>query len=264
MKSYFKILFVICSIIVLSACNKKSDDKEIKVGVIAGQEADLAQVAAKVAKEKYNINVKIITFSDYNTPNIALNDGSIDVNVFQHRPYLEQQIKDHNYKFSSIGNTFIYPIAAYSNKIKNIKQISQNASIAIPNDPTNMGRALILLEKNNLIKLKPNVGLLATPMDITSNKLNLKFIPLDAAQLPRSLSDVTLAFVNNTYASQAGLNINNAIILEDKNSPYVNLIVTKTNNIKNQKLIDFVKAYQSDAVYKKAILLFHNNIVKGW
>ena len=95
-----------------------------------------------------------------------------------------------------------------------------------------MGRALILLEKNNLIKLKQNVGLLATPMDITSNKLNLKFIPLDAAQL-QSLSDVTLA-VNNTYASQAGLNIKNAIILEDKNSPYVNLIVAKTNNIKTK------------------------------
>lgn len=125
----------------------KKDPNHIKVGVIVGAEQQVAEVAQKVAKEKYGLDVELVTFNDYVLPNEALSKGDIDVNAFQHKPYLDQQIKDRGFKLVPVGNSFVYPIAGYSKKIKAISELQDGSQVAVPNDPTNLGRALLLLQK---------------------------------------------------------------------------------------------------------------------
>ncbi|MCE1695218.1 MetQ/NlpA family ABC transporter substrate-binding protein, partial [Enterobacter hormaechei] len=123
-------------------------------GVIAGPELKVAEVAKQVAKDKYGLDVELTTFNDYVLPNESLSKGDIDVNVFQHKPFLDQQVKERNYKLAIVGNSFIFPMAAYSKKIKSLDELQEGSQIAIPNDPTNQGRALLLLQKQGLITLK--------------------------------------------------------------------------------------------------------------
>jgi D-methionine transport system substrate-binding protein len=235
------------------------------VGVIAGAESQVAEIAAKVAKEKYGLDVSLVTFSDYITPNAALEEGSIDANAFQHKPYLDQQIADRGYKFAVAGNTLVYPIAGYSSKIKSLDELKEGDQIAVPSDPTNLGRSLILLEKQGLLKLKEGVGLKATVLDIVSSDKNLKIVELEAAQLPRSLDDVSLAIINTTYASSINLSPeHDGLFVEDKESPYVNLIVAREDNVKSENVQNFVKAYQTDEVYQAALEIFKGGAVKGW
>ncbi len=250
--------------IALTGCGEKKDN-HLKVGAISGAETQVAEEAAKIAKEKFGLDVEIVQFSDFATPNVALNDGSIDVNAFQHKPYLDSQIKDRGFKLVAVGNTFVYPIAGYSKKIKNISELKDGAQVAVPNDPTNLGRSLLLLEKQGLLKLKADAGLAATVLDITENPKNLKIVELEAAQLPRALEDVELAVINTVYASQVDLQpTRDGLFVEDKESPYVNLIVARENNQNDEKVKNFVKAYQDEAVYKKATELFNGGVVKGW
>ena len=136
--------------LLFAGCGQNGDEHKIKVGAIAGSEAQIVEEAAKVAKEKYGLEVEVVTFSDFATPNVALNDGSIDVNAFQHKPYLDAQIKDRGYKLVAVGNTFVYPIAGYSKKIKSIDELKAGSQIAVPNDPTNLGRSLLLLQKQGI------------------------------------------------------------------------------------------------------------------
>ncbi len=253
------------SALLISGCGKSEQDNHIKVGAIAGTEAQVVEVAKKVAKEKFGLEVEIVSFSDYVTPNVALNDGSIDVNAFQHKPYLDAQIKDRGYKITAVGNTFVYPIAGYSSKIKSIDELKAGSQIAVPNDPTNLGRSLLLLQKQGLIKLKADVGLNGTVLDIVENPKQLKIVELEAAQLPRSLDDVDLAIINTTYASQINLlPTRDGLFVEDKDSPYVNLIAAREADKESQKVKQFVQAYQSEEVYKAAQELFHGGVVKGW
>ncbi|WP_022941648.1 MetQ/NlpA family lipoprotein [Psychromonas hadalis] len=259
----------LASTVALFGCSEKEavvvDINKVTIGVIAGSEAQIAEIAAKVAKEKYGLDVKLVIFSDYITPNAALDEGSIDANAFQHKPYLDQQITDRGYKFAIAGNTFVYPIAGYSNKIKSLDELKEGDQIAVPSDPTNLGRALILLEQQGLLTLKEGAGLKATVLDIISSEKNLKIIELEAAQLPRSLDDVSLAVINTTYASSINLSPDqDGLFVEDKQSPYVNLIVAREDNAQAENVQNFVKAYQSDEVYQAAFDIFKGGIAKGW
>ncbi|MEZ8196008.1 MetQ/NlpA family lipoprotein [Vibrio cortegadensis] len=257
---------VAASALVLSGCGEKEiDTSKIKVGVMAGAEAQVAEVAAKVAKEKFGLDVELVTFTDYVTPNAALDDGSIDINAFQHKPYLDQQIADREYKITIAGNTFVYPIAGYSKQVKSVDEIQDNARIAVPNDPTNLGRSLLLLEQQGLITLRDGVGLLATVRDIVGNPKNITIVELDAAQLPRSLDDVALSVINTTYASSINLTPQkDGIFVEDKESPYVNIIVSRIENLDAENVQNFVKSYQTDEVYNAASEIFQGGVVKGW
>ena len=250
--------------IALTGCGEKKDN-HLKVGAIAGAETQVAEEAAKIAKEKFGLEVEIVQFSDFATPNVALNDGSIDVNAFQHKPYLDSQIKDRGFKLVAVGNTFVYPIAGYSKKIKNISELKEGSQIAVPNDPTNLGRSLLLLQKQGLLKLKDGSGLTATVLDIVENPKKVKIVEREAAQLPRALEDVDLAIINTVYASQVNLQpTRDGLFVEDKDSPYVNLIVARENNQNDEKVKNFVKSYQDEAVFKKATELFNGGVVKGW
>lgn len=260
------LLAIAAAAIVLTGCGEKAVDmNKIKVGVIAGAEEQVAEVAARVAKERYNLEVQLVTFSDYVTPNAALNDGSIDANAFQHKPYLDRQIADRGYKLAIVGNTFVYPIAGYSKKITTLDELATGSRVAVPNDPTNLGRSLLLLQQQGLITLRDDIGLLATVRDITDNPKNLRIMELDAAQLPRALDDVALAIINTTYASSINLTPEkDGIFVEDKNSPYVNLLVARQDNVNAENVQNFLKAYQTDEVYKAASEIFHGGAVKGW
>ena len=254
------------SALILAGCGEKeADTSKIKVGVMAGAEAQVAEIAAKVAKEKYDLDVELVTFTDYVTPNAALDDGSVDINAFQHKPYLDQQIVDRGYKLSIAGNSFVYPIAGYSKQVKSVDEIANDARISVPNDPTNLGRALLLLEQQGLIKLRDNVGLQGTVRDIVENPKNITIVELDAAQLPRSLDDVALSIINTTYASSIDLTPQkDGIFVEDKESPYVNLIVAREENVNAENVQNFVKAYQTEDVYNAASDIFKGGVVKGW
>ncbi|HAD40681.1 MAG TPA: methionine ABC transporter substrate-binding protein MetQ, partial [Plesiomonas shigelloides] len=157
------------------------------------------------------------------------------------------------------------PIAGYSKKIKNVSELADGASVALPNDPTNLGRSLLLLQAQGLIKLKDGSGLNATLLDVVDNPKKLKLVELEAPQLPRSLDDVDLAIINTTYASQIGLTPpKDGLFVEDKASPYVNLIVAREDNKDAENVQKFVKAFQTEEVYQAANEVFKGGVVKGW
>ncbi|QLB12360.1 D-methionine transport system substrate-binding protein [Bisgaardia hudsonensis] len=251
----------------IANANPSSDatPRKLTIGVMSGAEAQVTEVAARIAKEKYNIDVKLVEFTEYTSPNDALSKGELDANAFQHKPYLDTEVEQRGYKLAIVGNTFVYPIAAYSKKIKNLSELKDGAVVAVPNNPSNLGRALLLLEKQGLIKLKDSSNLLATSIDIVENPKNIEIKEVEASLLPRTLDDVDFAIINNTYAVQYNLSREkDGLFAEDKESPYVNLIVSREDNKDSQALKDFVKAFQTEEVNQEAIKFFKDGVVKGW
>lgn len=247
----------------LAGCHRDSPDTLI-VGTISGPETELVQVASEVAKKQAGLHIKIVEFNDFNRLNTALNDGSLDANVYQHLPYLQVAIEVQHYDLAVMGKTFIYPTGIYSKKIHRLSKLADNALIAIPNDPSNETRALRLLEQAGLIKLKNATGMVSET-DIVQNEKHLRFKAMDAAQLPRVLPDVDAAIINTTFAIPAGLKPQqDALILENKNSPYVNLIVIRRDSKKKIQLEQFVHAFQSPEVKEKADALFGGAAIPGW
>ncbi|OAM88692.1 methionine ABC transporter substrate-binding lipoprotein MetQ [Termitidicoccus mucosus] len=244
---------------------RKARANHLRVGVIAGAEERLAEAAVKVARERHGLEVELVVLSDYNIPNAALDQGDIDANAFQHRPFLDAQVRDRGYKIVAVGNTFVYPLAAYSKRIKSVSALADGATVAVPNDPTNLGRALLLLAREGLLALRPGAGIDATVLDIAANPKKLRIAELDAAHLPRALPDVDLAIINTTYASQIDLNpARDGLFVEGKDSPYVNLIVAREDNKDSPEVRNFVKAYQSDEVLAAAGRIFPGGFVQGW
>lgn len=257
-----RILCIAALLLNLISCTKPSSETVV-VGTISGPETDLVAVAKKVAFEQDGIDVKIVEFNDYNLPNEALEDGSLDVNVYQHGPYLKAAMAAHHYHLKAIGKTFVYPTGIYSNKIKSLNELRSQAVIALPNDPSNEARALLLLQQAGLITLKKTP--LATLNDITENPKHLNFKELDAAQLPRVLTDVDAAVINTTFAIPAGLRpTRDAIFIENKDSPYANLIVIREDSHKKEQIERFVKALHSKEVKEKAQELFGDAAIPAW
>ncbi|MDR0882707.1 MAG: MetQ/NlpA family ABC transporter substrate-binding protein [Candidatus Adiutrix sp.] len=221
---------------------------KIKVGTTSGPDVEILEKAREVAAQN-GLTVEIVEFSDYVAPNLALAAKDIDLNSFQHLPYLENFNRERQLNLVSIGTTYISPIGFYSDKIKDLKEVKKGDRLAIPNDATNGGRALLLLQKAGLLTLREGAALEATPFDIEKNSLDLIIVELDAAQTPRSLKDVAAAAINNTYAIPAGLQpTRDAIYLEDMDSPYVNVIAARPEDRDNQLYKKFVAAYQSQEV----------------
>jgi D-methionine transport system substrate-binding protein len=241
-----------------------AEKKSIKVGVSAGPHAEIMEQVKKVAA-KDGLEIQIVEFSDYMTPNIALSQGDIDANSYQHQPWLDQQIKDRKYEFTAVGKTVIFPMGIYSKKVKNLAEFKTGATIAIPNDPSNGGRALLILQKAGLITIKPEAGIKATIADITANPKNVKIKELDAAQIPRSLDDIDAAAINTNYAITAGLiPTKDAIALEDADSPYANLIVVRTKDKDNPVFQKLVKAYRTPEVKQWIEEKYKGSFVPTW
>ena len=232
------------------AASSAAVKNEISVGITPGYSEQVMEYAAKeAAKQGLTVNIK--TFSDYVTPDQALAAGDIDLNSFQHGPFLQAFNEKNGTHLVSIGNTYLAPLRVYSNKITSIKDVPDGAKVSIPNDPSNGGRALLLLDHNGLLKLKPGTDpTKATINDIAENPKKLEIIELEAAQLPRSLDDVTISVINAGYAKSANLDSKKALATEDNTSPYVNIIAAREQDKDNPTYQKFVKIFQSDNVRK--------------
>jgi len=241
-----------------------AQDKPIKVGVTAGPHAQIFEQVKKLA-EKDGLKIQIVEFSDYIQPNAALAAGDLDANSYQHKPFLDQQVKDRGYKLVNVGYTVNFPIGLYSKKVKRLEDLKEGAKFGIPNDPTNGGRVLLVLQDKGLIKLKPDAGLKATPLDVIDNPKKLKFVELDAAQLPRSLDDLDAAAVNTNYALPAGLSpARDAIAQENAKSPYVNLIAVREQDKDKPWVAKLVKVYHSEEIRKFVQTEFKGAVVPGF
>lgn len=221
---------------------------QITVGITPGYSEQIMEFVVQQA-EKQGLKVELKTFSDYVTPDQALASGDIDLNSFQHKPYLDAFNAKNGTDLVSIGNTYLAPLRIYSSKIKSLSEIKDGDSISVPNDPSNEGRALLLLSKQGVIKLKDGTDpTKATPQDIVENPKNVKFVELEAAQLPRSLDDVAVSVINSGYAKSANLDSNTALATEDDTSPYVNIIAARAKDKDDPAYQKFVKIFQSPEV----------------
>lgn len=231
-KNYIVVSLIIVGVLIfplinLIVGNTVKASEPLKVGATPVPHAEILEhIKGKLAS--VGVEIEIVEFTDYVTPNLALADGSIDANFFQHVPYLNQFKNDRNLDLTYTVKVHIEPYGLYSNKIEDIENLSEGAEIALPNDPSNEARALQILHRNGLIELNDPENLKATPLDIVDNPKNLKFKELEAAQIPRVLSDVEAAFINTNYALEADLNpVEDALLIEDKESPYANVLAVR-------------------------------------
>lgn len=266
-----KILITITTLfaaLTLAACGSNSssnNDKTIKVGLVGTSDDKIWESISDRAK-KEGLDIKLVHFTDYNQPNAALKSGQIDLNAFQHFYFLKQSNKANNTNIKSIGKTVLAPIRLYGgNKITKLADIKKDAQIVIPNDPTNEGRSLTLLQTAGLIKL--NDTALPTPNDITENKLNIKVIPVDAAQTARQLKSVDAAVINNSTAADAKLNQDKSIFVEPVNKAsqqWINLIAANPKDTDNKNYKKIVKLYQSQTTKDLIKKQYGDTEVAAW
>ena len=230
----------------------QSSDKKVvlKVGATPVPHAEiLNEIKPLLAKD--GIDLQIIEFTDYVKPNLSLNDKEIDANFFQHEPYLKKFAADRKLDLVNLVAVHIEPMGVYSKKLKDIKSVPDGAKVAIPNDPTTGGRALNILAKAGLIKLKDGVGISATVGDIVENPKNLKITEAEAAMLPRTLDDVDLAVINSNFAMEAKLNpTKDALFIEPKDSPYANIVAVRKGDENRKEIQALKKALTSPEVKK--------------
>lgn len=249
----------------LSGLAQAADNKTLKVGVRGGTDELIWQVVTQVAK-KNGLNVEAVVISGAASPNEALNNGDLDANSFQHVPFLRDQIKQRGYKLSSVGDTYISPIAFYSKKYKSLKDLPEGAKVAIPNDPSNQTRALVILRDAGLITLRdgfdPYTGT-ASLSDITGYRKKINLIESASVVLARSLEDVDTAAIVNTFAYQAGLIATRDGIAVEKreHNPYVNIIVVREQDKNAPWVAPLVKAYQSEEVRQFIQKQFNGSVV---
>lgn len=223
--------------------------KSIAIGVSPEPHKAIVENAIKPLLEAEGYTVEVVEFSDYVLPNTALAEGELDANYFQHVPFMEATAKEKSYDLSYTAKVHIEPMGVYSEKINDLSAIKEGAEIVIPNDPSNGARALKLLAKNGVIEVPD--GDLITAKDITSNPKNIKIIELDPEQLPRVLKDVDAAVINTNYALEGGFNpLNDALVIEDGESPYANIIAVRTEDTEKDKIKALTKAATSEEVKK--------------
>lgn len=267
-----KLVLVLCGMLALTGAvagcggsDKPAADSGkkvvLKVGATPVPHAEILN-HIKPVLEKEGIDLQVVEFTDYVKPNLSLSDKELDANFFQHKPYLDKFASERKLDLVSAGNVHIEPMGVYSKKIKDLKELKDGAKVAIPNDPTNGGRALVIMEKAGLLKLKDGVGISATVSDITSNPKNLQITEAEAAMLPRTLEDIDIAVINSNFAMEAKLNpAKDALFIEAKDSPYANIIAVRKGDENRPEIQKLMKALQSDDVknfintqYKGAIL----------
>ncbi|WP_295153784.1 MetQ/NlpA family ABC transporter substrate-binding protein [uncultured Brachyspira sp.] len=253
-----KILLLTLSIVfvltALSCSSNSSSNNVVKVGFAGESDYQIWDpIVAKLAEE--NIKVELVSFSDYTIPNQALNDGEIDLNAFQHYAYFDDEVQNKGYDLTAIADTYISAMNIYSTNITDVKELKSGDKIAIPNDPSNGGRALKVLEAAGIIKVKPEAGDTPSVSDIIENPLNVQIVEMDAGAIYGVLPDVACAVINGNYAIDFGLNPGSDYIFRDDPSIYsgksfVNLIAARTKDKDNELYKKVVAAYQSEIVEK--------------
>lgn len=276
MKKWLLACSLFLGLSVLAACGGNSDDSaenetkgllsdgKLTVGVTAGEHEEIMEQVKELAA-KQDLEIEIKNFSDYPIVNEALEQGDLDLNVFQHEPYLNEQKEDRNYDIVNVGNTITTPMGIYSNKVQNLDDLEEGAKIGLPNDPTNGGRSLLLFEKAGLIKLKEGVGVTPSLKDIEENPNNYEFIELEAAQIPRQLDELGAAAINSNYAIESGLvPTEDSAFIEDKDSPWVNIVAARAENKDDEAIDQFLSIYQSDDIKQFIEDTYQGSVVPGW
>ena len=230
-----------------SAVSVDADKKEIKIGTTAGDFGDMVKESIKPILEKQGYKVTLTEFSDYVTPNQALAEGAVDVNVFQHKPYLDSFKAEHKLDLTEAFQVPTAPLGLYPGKLTSLDAVKEGATVSAPNDPSNFARALVMMNELGWIKLKDNINpLTASKADIAENPKNIKIVELEAAQLPRSRADVDFAIVNGNYAMSSGMKLTEALF-QEPSFAYVNWSAVKTADQDSQWLKDVTEAYNSEA-----------------
>ena len=220
--------------------------KKLLIGATAGSNYDLLQKGILPQLQKKGYQIKLVEFNDYVQPNLALSDGSLDANFFQHRAYFDQFTADRKLALSAIVQGPVAPMGVYSKKHKSLQGIQNGAKVALPNDPSNLARALLVLQQAGLVQVKPGVNpARISELDLAANPHKLKFLPLEAAQLPRVLEDTDYVVVNGNFAISSGLKLNDAVVLEKTPDQYLNVVAVKTGNENSQWAKDLAAAYRS-------------------
>ncbi len=258
MKKLFLSLIAVLTLgLVVAGCGQSTPPakqenaaKILKVGATAIPHAEILNVVKPIL-EKEGVKLEIVEMTDYVRPNVAVAEKELDANFFQHIPYLTKFASERNLQLTYTAAVHIEPMGIYSKSVKNVNDVANGAKVAIPNDPTNGGRALALLAKAGLLKLKDGVGVSATVSDITDNPKKLQISELEAPQLPRSLDDVAIAVINTNYALEAKLvPTKDALFLEQKDSPYVNILTVRKGDENRPEIQKLTKALTSEEVKK--------------
>ncbi|AMS93668.1 MetQ/NlpA family ABC transporter substrate-binding protein [Bordetella pertussis] len=242
-----------------------AQDAELKVGVTVGPHAQIGEVVKSVAARD-GLRVTLVEFSDFIQPNAELDAGELDLNIYQHRPFLDAQNKARGYRLAPVASAVVQQMGVYSRRHQTLDALPQGAKVAIPNDPTNGARALLVLQAASLIELKPGVTVNASLFDIAANPRNLKFLEIEAAQLPHSLADVDAAAANSAYAIPAGLSpARDALALESKDAPFAVVVIAAREDNKNDpRIARFIKAYQSEEVKQFVARQFPGAYSTSW
>lgn len=237
----------------------------LRIGIMSGEDEDIWRVAAQNAA-KSGLTLKIIPFSDYNAPNEALTEHELDANAFQHKPFMDAQVKAHGYAITPVGNTYFQPIGLYSHKWHSIADLPKGATIGVPNDPSNEGRALRMLQTLGLIKVSADAGLFPTALDITDNPRNITVQELDAGVVGRALSDLDAAIVNTDWARKAGIDLTKDRIGVEglEHNPYVNFIAVNTPDANAPWVKALVEAFHQPNVRQCINDLFHGTVAPAW
>lgn len=269
MKKILLVLSIVLSLLILSCGKTTSNDaKIVKVGFAGESDYQIWDpIVAKLSGE--GIRVELVSFSDYTIPNQALNDGEIDLNAFQHYAYFNDEVSNKGYAITAIADTYISAMNIYSTNISNINELKIGDKIAIPNDPSNGGRALKVLQAAGIIKVKPEAGDTPTVSDIIENPLNVEIIEMDAGAIYGVLPDVACAVINGNYAIDFGLNPGSDYIFKDDPSIYsgksfVNLIAARTKDKDNELYKKVVETYQSEIVEKVYNENFKGSYLPTW
>lgn len=249
MKKFASLLSVTALSVVLAACGGDENgegNRQVTLGISGSDTTIWDYVGEKAAEEGIDIN--IITFSDYVAPNLALDQGELDLNAFQTISYFDEFVEEHNIDIVPIGSTVIAPMGLYSEQYNSIDELPDGAQIAMPNEATNMGRALLLLEEAELITLAEGVGLTATAADIVENPKNIEIMPMTSGHTPRAMQDVEASIINNGIAVDAGLNPTEDPIAgeSDTATPYINLIAAHEENAQDEDFLKIVELYQQE------------------
>ena len=263
MKKFFKSLGVLslASSVLVGATSAvqaqgEFEGETVTVGVVSEAEEQVWEFVSEQALEQEGIELELVLFTDYVQPNVALQDGSTDLNAFQHVAFLNEWNEANDGNLEALGFSYVTPLGVYSESITSIEEIPEDAVIAIPNDPTNGGRALLGLELAGLIEVDDEAGILPTVADVTDNPLNIQFEELEAAQIAQALPDVDAAVINNTFALDAGLSVEDAIFLDAENptdlpDDYKNIIAVNGDNADSELFAKVVELYQTDEVAEK-------------
>ncbi len=270
LKTLIVLILSFTALLFVSSCSKKenSEDNVVRVGFYADAHYQIWNpIASNLAKE--GIILELVSFANTRMPNQALNNGDIDLNAFQHHAYLNDEVSNLGYDIVAIADTYISAMNIYSKNISNVSELKKGDKVAIPNDPSNEGRALKVLESAGLIKVRPEVGDSPTLLDIIENPLNLDIISVEIGSVPSYLPEVACAVINSHVALDFGLNPGSDYIFQDdptiyKGNSFVNLIAARTKDKDKEVFKKIIKAYKTDMVKEIYAKNFKGSFIATW